>query len=162
MAELFNALTVHKARMTLALHLPPAKPGVKLALLESLDLRLAQEVRAPEDVPGFDRSTVDGYAVRARDTYGATEGMPSYLDIAGEVLMGRAPKGGVKTGQAWRIATGGMLPAVADAVVMVEYTEELDERTIGVIRPVAPGENVVRRGEDIGTGEIALPAGHRI
>ncbi|TEB10758.1 Molybdopterin molybdenumtransferase [Pelotomaculum sp. FP] len=162
MAELFNALTVHKARAALALHLPPAKPGVKLALLESLDHRLAQEVRASEDVPGFDRSTVDGYAVRARDTYGATEGMPSYVDIAGEVTMGRAPKGGVRTGQAWRIATGGMLPAGADAVVMVEYTEELDARTIGVTRPVAPGENVVRRGEDIGAGEIALPAGHRI
>jgi molybdopterin molybdotransferase len=65
-------------------------------------------------------------------------------------------------GQAWRIATGGMLPPGADAVVMVEYTEELDGRTIGVTRPVAPGENVVRRGEDIAAGEVALPAGHLI
>jgi molybdopterin molybdotransferase len=160
MAELFNVLTIQEARAALALHLPPAKPGVKVALLDSLERRLAQEVRAPEDVPGFDRSTVDGYAVRARDTFGATEGMPSYVDITGEVLMGREPEGEVKTGQAWRIATGGMLPAGADAVVMVEYTEELDARTIGVTRPVAPGENVVRRGEDIGAGEIALPAGH--
>ncbi|MDD4238266.1 MAG: molybdopterin molybdotransferase MoeA [Desulfotomaculaceae bacterium] len=162
MAELFNALTVSEARATLARHLPPVKPGVKLALLESLGRRLADEVRASEDVPGFDRSTVDGYAVRARDTYGATEGMPSYVDITGEVMMGHEPKGTVKTGQAWRIATGGMLPAGADAVVMVEYTEELDMRTIGITRPVAPGENVVRRGEDIGAGEIALPASHRI
>jgi molybdopterin molybdotransferase len=133
-----------------------------MSLLESLDRRLAQELQASEDVPGFDRSTVDGYAVRARDTYGATEGMPSYVDTAGEVLMGQDPKGEVKTGQAWRIATGGMLPVGADAVVMVEYTEELDSRTIGIIKPVAPGENVVRRGEDISAGEIALPAGHRI
>lgn len=162
MAELFNALTLNKAQAALALHLPPAKPGVKLALLESLDRRLAQVVRASEDLPGFDRSTVDGYAVRARDTYGATEGMPSYVDIAGEVMMGCEPEGQVKTGQVWRIATGGMLPAGADAVVMVEYTEELDARTIGITRPVAPGENVVRRGEDIHAGEIALPVGHRI
>lgn len=162
MSELFNALTVREARAALAMHLPPAMPGTKITLLDSLDHRLAREVRASEDLPGFDRSTVDGYAVRARDTYGATEGMPSYVDIAGEVLMGREPEGAVKAGHAWRIATGGMLPGGADAVVMVEYTEELDARTIGITRPVAPGENVVRKGEDIGAGEIALPAGHRI
>ncbi|BAF60798.1 molybdopterin biosynthesis enzyme [Pelotomaculum thermopropionicum SI] len=162
MAELFKALTVEEARVAVARYLPGKRPGVRLPLLESLGRRLAADVRAPEDVPGFDRSTVDGYAVRARDTYGATEGLPSYLDVAGEVLMGREPEGTVSPGQAWRIATGGMLPPGADAVVMLEYTEELDCRTIGVTRPVAPGENVIRKGEDIAAGEIALPAGHRI
>ena len=162
MAELFNALTVEEARETLSRHLPGNWPADSVPLLESLGRRLALEARAAEDVPGFDRSAMDGYAVRARDTYGATESLPSYVDVCGEVLMGQAPRGEVGVGQAWRIATGGMLPPGADAVVMVEYTEELDSRTIGVTRPVAPGENVVRRGEDIAAGQIALPAEHRI
>ncbi|MDD3653904.1 MAG: molybdopterin molybdotransferase MoeA [Desulfotomaculaceae bacterium] len=162
MAELFKALTVEEARLAFASYLPIKKPPEELPLLESIGRRLATEVRAAEDVPGFDRSTVDGYAVRARDTYGATEGLPSYVDISGEVLMGQAPGGRIGTGQAWRIATGGMLPLGADAVVMVEYTELLEDSVIGITRPVAPGENIIRRGEDITSGEIALPAGHRI
>lgn len=162
MAELFKVLTVEEARAAIARYLPAKRPVVKVPILKSLGRRLAAEVRAVDDVPGFDRSTMDGFAVRARDTYGATEGMPSYVDISGEVMMGREPEGEVGAGQACRIATGGMLPPGADAVVMVEYTEELDSRTIGIIRPVAPGENVVRRGDDIAAGEIALPAGHRI
>lgn len=162
MAELFNVLTVEEARAVISLHLPGRRPGEKVPVLKSLGRRLAADVRAVDDVPNFDRSTMDGFAVRAKDTYGATESMPSYVDIAGEVMIGRKPAGEVRTGQAYRIPTGGMLPSGADAVVMVEYTEELDSRTIGVTRPVAPGENVVRRGEDIAAGETALPAGHLI
>jgi len=161
-SELFKALTVEEARLTLARYLPAKKPGTKVSLLDSLGRVLAVEVRATEDVPGFDRSTVDGYAVRAKDTYGASESLPAYADIGGEVVMGRVPQGRVGAGQAWHIATGGMLPPGADAVVMVEYTEELDRDSILINRPVAPGENVIRRGEDIAAGEIALPAGHRI
>jgi len=162
MTELFNALTLEEARATLARHLPEKRPGERVPILDSLGRCLASDVRAAGDVPGFDRSTVDGYAVRARDTFGATESMPSYLDVSGEVLMKQVPAGRVSVGQAWRIPTGGMLPPGADAVVMVEYTEVLDKRMIGITRPVAPGENIVRRGEDAATGEVALPAGHRI
>ncbi|NLI14124.1 MAG: molybdopterin molybdotransferase MoeA [Peptococcaceae bacterium] len=162
MAELFNVLTVDEARAAIAAHLPDKWPHEKVPVLKSLGRRLAAEVRAVDDVPGFDRSTMDGFAVRARDTYGATEGMPAYVDITGEIIIGRRPEGEVKSGQAYRIPTGGMLPAGADAVVMVEYTEELDSRTIGIVKPVAPGENMVRRGDDIAAGEIALPVGHQI
>lgn len=162
MAELFNVLTVEEARSVISRHLPDRWPGEKAPVLKSLGRRLAADVRAVDDVPSFDRSTMDGFAVRAKDTYGATDSMPSYVDIAGEIMIGRKPAGEVKTGQAYRIPTGGMLPAGADAVVMVEYTEELDSRTIGITRPVAPGENVVRKGEDIAAGEMALPAGHLI
>lgn len=162
MAELFNVLTVEEARAAIARHLPDKWPSVKAPILQSLGRRLAVEVRAVDDVPGFDRSTMDGFAVRAKDSYGATEGMPSYVDISGEVIIGRRPEGEIRAGQAYHIPTGGMLPPGADAVVMVEYTEELDSSTIGIIKPVAPGENVVRRGDDIAAGEIALPAGHLI
>lgn len=162
MAELFRVLTIEAARSLLSEHLSLKRPGFKVPLLESLGRRLAADVIALQDVPGFNRSTMDGYAVRARDTFGASEGMPSYVDVSGEIPMGQAPRGEVKAGQCWRIATGGMLPAGADAVVIVEYTEELDKHTIGITRPVAPGDNVVRRGEDISKDEVALPAGRRI
>lgn len=161
MAELFQAVTVEEARAAMAGHMGDQGP-VEAPLLQSLGRILAEEIKAAEDVPGFDRSTMDGFAVRARDTYGASEGQPSYLDVCGEVLMGEAPGDEIKIGQARRIATGGMLPPGADAVVMVEYTEELDANTIGVTRPVAPGENVVRRGEDIARGAVAFPAGRLV
>ncbi|MDD2443033.1 MAG: molybdopterin-binding protein [Desulfotomaculaceae bacterium] len=162
MTELFNALALDEARAALSRHLPEKRPGERVSILDSLGRCLALDVKAAGDVPGFDRSTVDGFAVRARDTYGATESMPSYVDVGGEVLMKQAPPGRVDVGQAWRIPTGGMLPPGADAVVMVEYTEALDKGTIGITSPVAPGENIVRRGEDAALGQVALPAGHRI
>lgn len=160
--ELFNVFTVEQARHTLFQYLSPPPRSLKIPLLQSLDCRLAAEIRAVDNVPGFDRSTMDGFAVRATDTFGASEGLPAYLDVGGQVLMGQAPKGEIKVGQGWAIPTGGMLPQGADAVVMVEYTEELDGRTIGVTKPVAPGENVVRQGDDVAAGMVVLKPGHRI
>lgn len=159
MAELFNALTVDEARKMLALHLNVCGVKKQVSITEALGRRITREILAPEDVPGFDRSTMDGFAVLARDTFGASEGLPSYLDVDGEILMGREAAGPMMAGRTWRIPTGGMLPPGADAVVMVEYTEELDDRTIGVTKPVAPGENIVRRGEDVAAGSIVLARG---
>jgi molybdopterin molybdotransferase len=119
----------------------------------------AEVVRAPHDLPGFARSTVDGFAVRAADTYGASEGLPSYLDVAGAVTMGRAPDVAVGIGGAVVMPTGGMVPEGADAVVMVEYTQEAMPGTIEVVRPVAPGEGIVRADEDAPAGGELLPAG---
>ncbi|RYD03266.1 molybdenum cofactor biosynthesis protein [Desulforamulus aquiferis] len=160
--ELFNVLTVQQARSTLAQHLTKGNREEIVPLLNGLNRILSRDICAVEDVPGFDRSTMDGYAVRAKDTFGATESLPSYVNVTGEVLMGQEAVGTVAPGQAWSIPTGGMLPQGADAVVMVEYTEELDELTIGVTKPVAPGDNVVRRGEDVKAGTVVLQAGHRI
>ena len=119
----------------------------------------AEGVRAPHDLPGFARSTVDGFAVRAADTYGASEGLPGYLDVTGAVAMGRAPDVAVGPGGAVVMPTGGMLPQGADAVVMVEYTQEAMPGTIEVVRPVAPGEGLVRADEDARAGGELLPAG---
>lgn len=162
MAELFQARTVAEARETLAGYLKPGQEVRRVSLLQSLGFRLATEVKAGDDVPGFDRSTMDGFAVRAKDTFGASESLPAYLDVKGEIFMGRDAGECLETGQAWKIPTGGMLPPGADAVVMVEYTEALDDKTIGVTRPVGPGENIVRRGEDVARGDVVLPAGHII
>jgi molybdopterin molybdotransferase len=159
--DLFNVLTVEEARELLTSNLQ--QRGVEnIPILSALDRVLAQDVTAQEDVPGFDRSTMDGYAVKAKDTFGASESLPAYIDIGGQVFMGKQPDGELKLGHAWAIPTGGMLPSGADAVVMIEYTEDLDDRTIGVTRAVAPGENMVRKGEDVPTGAMVLTAGHKI
>lgn len=123
---------------------------------------LARDLAAPEALPAFPRAGMDGYAVRAADTFGATPGLPQYLELVGEVPVGEAPALTLAPGQAARLPTGGMLPAGADAVVMVEYAAELPDGTVEVRRPVAPGENVVRPGEDVQAGQVLLAAGRRL
>jgi molybdopterin molybdotransferase len=117
------------------------------------------EVVAAEALPGFDRSSVDGYAVRAGDTYGASESIPGYLRVVGSVRMGAAASDEVRPGTAVAIPTGGMLPAGSDAIVMIEHTAEATADTIEVVRPVAPGENVVRFDEDVAAGAALAPRG---
>jgi molybdopterin molybdotransferase len=116
-------------------------------------------VTAPHPLPGFARSTVDGYAVRAADTYGVSEGLPGYLTVTGAVAMGTEPTAAVKPGTAVSMPTGGVVPAGADAVVMIEYTAEAMPGTIEVVRPVAPGEGVVRADEDARAGQEIIPGG---
>ncbi|MHC1725309.1 MAG: gephyrin-like molybdotransferase Glp [Syntrophobacteraceae bacterium] len=120
---------------------------------------VARDVHATEPVPHFARSTMDGYAVRARDTFGASETLPALLATVGEVFMGEAPSHTVLPGKAIAAPTGGMLPDGADAVVMVEYTSNLDSTTIEITRPVAPGENILKAGEDIAEGEALFKKG---
>ncbi len=110
------------------------------------------DIVAREALPGFNRSSVDGYAVRAADTYGASESIPGYLRVVGAVRMGAAASEAVGPGTAVAIPTGGMLPPGADAVVMIEHTAEATAEAIEVVRPVAPGENVVRADEDVVAG----------
>ncbi|MBA2639521.1 MAG: molybdopterin molybdotransferase MoeA [Nocardioidaceae bacterium] len=118
-----------------------------------------EPVHAPRQLPGFARSTVDGYAVQAADTYGASDGLPAYLDVSGAVAMGSAPGVTVVAGRAVAMPTGGALPPGADAVVMVEHTQQVMPGTVEVTRPVAPGEGVVRADEDVAVGQQVLPAG---
>jgi molybdopterin molybdotransferase len=105
---------------------------------------------------------MDGYAVRAQDTFGASPSLPMYLKLVGTVEMGKEAKRTLKKGEAMRIATGGMLPPGADSMVMVEYTEEMGDGTIEVHRSVSPWENILRIGEDIKKGEPIFPAGRRL
>lgn len=130
-----------------------------VVLADALGRVPARDVIAPGPLPGFARSTVDGYAVRAADTYGASEGLPSYLDLVGAVLMGAAPQVTVAAGTAVEMPTGGVLPAGADAVVMVEYTNETMPGTVEVLRPIAPGGGVVQADDDVTAGAVLTPAG---
>jgi molybdopterin molybdotransferase len=134
-------------------------PTQTVSLAEALGRVPACDVLAPGPLPGFARSTVDGYAVRAADTYGASEGLPSYLDVVGAVQMGTQPDVTVASGTAAEMPTGGVLPAGADAVVMVEYTNETMPGTVEVLRPIAPGGGVIQADDDVTAGTVLAPAG---
>src|ERR671933_491007 len=155
--EFFAVKTVAE---TLAGFRPARRTGGETVPLADARGRVpAAPVRAPHDLPGFARATVDGYAVRAADTFGASEGLPSYLEVTGAVSMGRAPDVAVAPGRAVAIPTGGVLPSGADAVVMVEHTQEAMPGTIEVVRPAAPGDGTVRADEDAAAGAELVPAG---
>lgn len=154
--------TPDDARAAFARVFTPRPLGTeRVRLLQAYGRVLAQEIRAERDLPAFDRSTVDGYAVRAAETAEASKGAPVPLRVAGEVLMGQPSGLTLRPGEAARIPTGGAVPGGADAVVMQEHTVR-ENRTMSVERPVAPGENIVRRGEDLRAGDVVLRAGRRL
>lgn len=134
----------------------------KVHFAASLGRVLAGDMKSEENIPGFRRSTVDGYAVRATDTQGVTESIPVFLDVIEQVSMGAAPTKAVGPGQAIYVPTGGMVPEGADAMVMIEFCEKFDERSIAVYDPVSPGRNVVTIGEDIAKGSGFLSKGQVI
>jgi molybdopterin molybdotransferase len=155
--EFFTARTVAEA---LAGFRPARRTPVEDVPLDRLLHRVpAADLRAPAPLPGFARATVDGFAVRAADTHGASESLPSYLDLAGAVRMGTAPTVAVPPGGCVAIPTGAVLPPGADAVVMVEHTAETLPGTIEVTRPVAVGAGIVRPDEDVPAGGVLATAG---
>src|SRR3954449_5169220 len=158
--EFFAVRTVAE---TLAGFRPARRTAAETVALGEAHGRVPCEpARAPHDLPGFARSTVDGYAVRAADTYGASEGLPSYLEVTGAVAMGCSPKGAVAPGTAFAMPTGGVIPEGADAVVMVEHTQEAMAGTIEVVRPAAPGDGLVRADEDAAAGTELVPTGRAL
>jgi len=126
---------------------------------DGLDRVLSGDLLSPENLPGFTRSTMDGYAVMAKDTFGASESLPAFLDIIGDIPMGQIPTQHLEAGQAVKIATGGMLPQGADGVMMIEYCHNLDEKTIEVSRAISPLENVIQPSDDFRKGAVVLPKG---
>src|SRR5215471_8142471 len=123
---------------------------------------LAEDLYSSVDLPHFHRAAMDGYAVRAKDTFGASATLPAYLKLAGVVEMGKEAKMPVASGEAVRISTGGMLPPDCDAVVMVEYTEEVGNQTLEIQRGVSPWQNVIQIGDDIKKGEQVFRRGRRL
>jgi molybdopterin molybdotransferase len=160
MAEFFTVHSPADALAKLWQALPPVVQTETIAAAGALGRVTAEAVIAPKPLPAFTRSTMDGYAVRARDTFGASQSLPAYLSVIGEAPMGRAPSLIVGPGQAALVHTGGMLPEGADAVVQVEVTQLARENEIEVLRAVAPGENALQIGDDIAAGAPVLPAGH--
>ena len=134
----------------------------KVRIEESLHRVLAEAIVSTTSLPEFPRSTVDGFALKAKDTYGASEKNPAILRMIAEIPMGQASNIEVKDGEAVKVATGGMVPKGADAVEMVEYTDWIDSHTIHVSKPLSPLENLIQVGEDVKAGEVVLHRGHLI
>ncbi len=137
--------------------LAPARRSTIVPAPPALGLVPARDVCALEPLPGWARATVDGYAVRAADTYAAAETLPAFLELTGAVRMGELPAGDVGPGGAMAIPTGGLLPAGADAVVMVEHTTEPMPGHVELLRGVAPGEGVLQPGEEAAPGDLLTP-----
>jgi molybdopterin molybdotransferase len=156
---MIDVVSIEEALRVVQSHIYPIGRMESVPLSEASGRVLAETIAAGAPVPAFTRSTVDGYAVRAADTYGASEAIPALLTPAGEVLMGETTSLAVSLTRAVAVPTGGMLPAGADAVVMVEYTEILDDGSLAVYRGVAPGENVISPGDDIAPGCLVAEEG---
>ncbi len=131
-------------------------------LMAALGRVLAEDMVSHENLPEFYRATMDGYAVRAASTFGASEGNPAYLMIKGFVEMGKSPDLSIAPGEAARISTGGMLPEGADSVVMIEHVEAVDETALEVYRSVAPGQHAIEPGEDFRKTETVIARGQKL
>ena len=141
---------------------PLDRPPETVGLDRALGRVLAREILAEEYVPGFDRSTVDGYALRGADTFGCSESIPALLTCEGAVEMGKEPAFAVGPYQCAAIPTGGALPEGADAVQMVEHTEDYGGGEIGIVKSVPPGANLIFKGDDVKPGDLVLPKGRRL
>lgn len=160
MTEFLKLVTPDEALSRLNSHLKTLVETESIGVSDALGRIVATDLRAPENLPAFTRSAMDGYAVRASDTYGASEGLPAYLKVIGEMPMGNSSSLIVHKGEVVKVHTGGMVADGADAVIMVENTQKVDDVTIEVGRPLAPGENILRIGDDIKAGELLFSSGH--
>ncbi len=156
----FQAVTPEDARAALGQFPPVGSEGLRVAA--AAGRVLAEDVASPCDLPHFDRANMDGYAVRAANTFGASPSVPAYLRIAGTVAMGATARRPLGKGEAVRISTGGMLPPRADAVVMIEHTEEVGDGRVEIHRAVSPWQHVIRVGDDVQRGVPIFARGRRL
>lgn len=161
--EFFNVVSVKEARDKLMENFKEYKFEVEeVSILECTDRVLAEDIVSNINVPEFNRSTVDGYAIKAKESHGASESVPSLFIIVGEVKMGQIPERTIKSGEAMYVPTGGMIPEGADGIVMIEHTEKLDDENLMVYKSISFYENMILKGDDIKAGEIALNKGKKI
>ncbi len=152
-------LTPEEALGLIKEKLSPLKRRETVCLSEALGRVLAEDITAKEYVPGFDRSTVDGYALRAADCFGCSESIPALLMLARSIAMGEEAGDALSVGCCAYVPTGAALPPGADAVAMIEYCEDFGDGTIAISKPVAPGENLILKGDDVYPGKVILKAG---
>jgi molybdopterin molybdotransferase len=161
--ELFKVVTVDETKEILEEVFNQVVSSEIIDLKEALGRVIYKDIISDINVPSFRRSTVDGYAVAYKDVSGASESIPSIMDYKGDVVMGEAPEDSVSfPGECMYVPTGGMIPEGADSMVMIEYTDKLDEKTILINKPSAYGDHVVQIGEDIKKGEIVIKKGTKL
>ena len=158
MTEFFNVVTPDEAVAIICTKLSKAE-SLQANVKDSVGRVLAESVYSSELLPAFTRSTMDGYSVRAQDTFGASDTNPAYLELSGEILMGQDQHTSIAPGEATTCFTGGMLAGGADAVLMIENTSISKTGLIEVFRQVAPGENTIQKGEDYCPGEMIAESG---
>ena len=156
---MLNVVTREEALQIILEQIPEAAAAETVRLEDALGRVVAEDILSPEDLPAYARSTVDGLAVRASDTYGCSEALPAMVTYAGKVLMGEDEERVLPPSSCMQVPTGGQVPEGADAVVMVEHTEDLGDAFRYILKAVAPHENVNAKGDDIRKGGVAVPKG---
>ena len=162
MPEFLKLIPVKQALQILLSQIQVNAIAERIDTLTALGRVTAESIRSSLPLPPFPRSTVDGYAVRAADTFGASESLPAYLKVIGEIQMGSSPGFAINPGETGLIHTGGMLPESSNAVVMIEYTQPVGGDTVEILHSVAVGENIIKVGEDVQAGQEVIPYGVRI
>ena len=160
MKEFFNVLDLDRV-FEFVPNFSPVETDI-VPIAEALDRILAVDIVSDVNLPDFPRSTMDGYAVWALSTFGASDANPAYLTCKNTVEMGKSPGFAIEPGEAAKISTGGMLPGGADSVVMIEHAEALDDTNLEIYRSVAPGQHVIAVGEDFKKDQVILSRGQRL
>ncbi|MGF7060607.1 molybdopterin molybdotransferase MoeA [Brassicibacter mesophilus] len=161
--DFFKVVSVEEGRKKLLDVFRDFKLSIEeISILDSTDRILAENIISNINVPEFNRSTVDGYAIKSSDSHGASEAMPSLLSLTGEAKMGQHTNITIETGETVYVPTGGMLPKGSDAVIMIEHAEKLDESSLMIYKPLSSGENVILTGDDIKKGEFVIEKGKRL
>ena len=161
--DFFNVVTIERAKELILENFIDYKFELEdVDILESLDRVIGEDIYSEVDVPAFNRSTVDGYAISSNDSHGASDSIPSVLDMLGEVKMGKLADKKVISGSAIYVPTGGMIPEGADSMIMIENTEKLDEDTLLINKPISNGENIISKGDDIKKASLVLEKGKKI
>jgi len=161
--DFFKVVSVNEGREKLINNFKNLKLSVEeVNILEATDRVIAEDIVSNINVPEFNRSTVDGYAIKSTDSHGASEAMPSLLSLIGEVKMGQHTDLTINMGEAAYVPTGGMIPKGADAVIMIEHAEKLDDFSLMIYKPLSSGENIVFRGDDIKEGELLIEKGKKL
>ncbi len=161
--DLFNVLSINETRKLISDNFHNKMEVETVNILECTGRIVYNDIKSKENIPDFRRSTVDGYAVYSRDVFGASEAIPSILDYKGEVLMGQKIQEEISfPGECFYVPTGGMLPKGADSVIMIEYTDKLDDNTILASKTSAPLDNVIDIGEDIKYDEVVIKKGTKL
>ncbi len=156
---MLQVISTNEAHLLISKRFTPKPQVHKVPLTQASGCILAADIFASENVPGFSRSSVDGYAVNARDVFGCSYSIPALLELSGEVEMGKTPNFKWRRGGCFYVPTGGELPEGTDAMVMLENAERFSDDTVAIYKPSAPGQHIIFLGDDIKQGEVAALKG---
>ena len=159
---MLTVLTPDEALELISRSFSPLALTETVALADAPGRVLAVDIKATEYVPGFDRSTVDGYAIHASDSFGCSDSIPALLTLSRVLSMGEGSGEAIEKGCCAYVPTGAALPPGCDAVAMIEYCEDFGDGTIALSKPAAPGENLIFKGDDLWPGKLIIPAGRRL